>query len=71
VTGCGRFGVASWSEKVPMHIMSSSLTGNGTDPSCTSIACGDLFSRVPPKLLTTTCDKSVAPSGNWGVCTLD
>lgn len=71
ITGNDRYGVEMIGNG--LVIQSSTVTGNGTLPECsTGLSCADLLSAKRPKLDMTTCDTSGgSPSGSWGVCALD
>jgi hypothetical protein len=74
-TGNGITGVVSGKG---LRMLSSSATGNGTNPECSQGAphCSDLWSHRRPVLKDSTCDTSLGKPFNqggtdWDVCTLD
>lgn len=62
---------------VALQFVGSTISGNGSDPSCgVSVTCADIASCAPPSLSASTCDTSYDtnsgfPGLSWGVCALD
>lgn len=72
VTGSGYVGLESLQRRV--KVVDSTVIGNGTDPQCASLPCGDLSSPRHPSVKNTVCESSIKltnPIGTWGVCALD
>lgn len=82
VTSNGRSGLTAGEYKCPrkaiISLVRSTVTGTGTDPSCTTNVCADITTcGTAPRLdETSTCDHSWVngsgnPGENWHVCTFD
>jgi len=55
---------------VHLHVVDSTVTGNGVGPDCPHpLSCADLYTPRPPRVADTQCDHSRGNGqSSWNVC---